>query len=147
MFREPCVVFDLDGTLADTSSRLHFITVKPKDYEGFHQASVYASPIAHIKPVYWGFWRQRIPIEIWTGRPKKYEVLTRNWLDRWGFSGCRRLMMRPDGDSRPDVELKKNWLDECGLYKPMLVFEDRTRVVEMYRENGVPCFQVVKGDY
>ena len=141
------VVFDLDGTLADTSSRLHFVTVQPKNYEAFHQASVTAKAIAVIQPVYWGLRRQFIPIEIWTGRPAKYEVITRNWLSLWGFTGYRRLRMRPEGDNRPDVELKKEWLDWCGLNKPMLVFEDRTRVVDMYRENGVPCFQVKKGDY
>ena len=147
MFREPFVVFDLDGTVVGTAGRLHFVMVKPKDYDGFHKASVYAEPIAHIRPVWWGFWRQRIPIEIWTGRPQKYEVITRNWLSCHGFTGCRRLRMRAAGDTRPDTEIKKSWLDECGVYKPMLVFEDRSRVVDMYREAGVPCFQVVKGDY
>ena len=141
------VVFDLDGTLADTASRLRFIEVKPKDYGAFHQASVTAKAIAHIQPVYWGFRRQFIPIEIWTGRPERYKVITRNWLSLWGFTGCRKLRMRPEDDNRPDVELKKEWLDQCGFNKPLLVFEDRTRVVEMYRENGVPCFQVKKGDY
>ena len=27
------------------------------------------------------------------------------------------------------------------------VFDDRDKVVQMWRENGVPCFQVAKGDF
>ena len=32
-------IFDIDGTLADNTHRLHFIQGEVKDWEGFHNAS------------------------------------------------------------------------------------------------------------
>lgn len=59
------------------------------------------------------------------------------------------LRMRPHGDYTPDNELKKHWLDEArehGL-EPELVFDDRQKVVDMWRAEGIPCFQVAPGDF
>jgi hypothetical protein len=54
--------------------------------------------------------------------------------------------MRDEGDHRPDIILKKEWLDACDV-KPSLVFEDRASVVSMWRENGIRCCQVAPGDF
>src|SRR5690606_19255438 len=41
----------------------------------------------------------------------------------------------------PDVELKRYWLNQ-EYERPDLVYDDRQRVVDMWRAEGVPCFQV-----
>ena len=51
--------------------------------------------------------------------------------------------MRADGDHTPDVVLKRSWLhalhpDE----RPDAVYDDRQRVVDMWRDEGITCFQV-----
>ena len=60
------------------------------------------------------------------------------------------LTMRPDGDYTNDCTLKLNWLTNMSIKdreRLMGVFEDRQGVVDMWRRNGVTCFQVAKGDY
>ena len=46
-----------------------------------------------------------------------------------------------------DVELKQKWLNEIGKENVLCVFDDRTKVVEMWRKNGLSCFQVSNGDF
>ena len=51
----------------------------------------------------------------------------------------------------PDDELKQHWLDTLfpddkknGI---LCVFDDRQKVVDMWRRNGVTCFQVDDGNF
>lgn len=45
------------------------------------------------------------------------------------------------------AELKAQWLAEYGKEKVYLVFDDRSSVVEMWRAQGLPCFQVAPGNF
>ena len=56
--------------------------------------------------------------------------------------GVRRILMRPEGDYRPDTELKGAWLEECGEDRPTLVYEDRPRMVSFWRGHGIHCCDV-----
>jgi hypothetical protein len=47
----------------------------------------------------------------------------------------------------PDNDLKQMWLDTIGVDKVAMVFDDRNQVVDMWRSNGLTCFQVAKGDF
>ena len=44
------------------------------------------------------------------------------------------------------MELLKERIRKDG-YEPFLVFDDRQRVVDMWRRNGIQCCQVAPGDY
>lgn len=58
--------------------------------------------------------------------------------------------MRKAGDYRDDVVVKSEWLSqiEPPEYKRLTaVFDDRARVVQMWRDAGVPCFQVAAGEF
>ena len=57
--------------------------------------------------------------------------------------------MRSTKDNRPDDIVKKELLDKMREegYNPILVFDDRDSVVKMWRENGIPTFQVNYGDF
>ena len=59
------------------------------------------------------------------------------------------MLMRRTKDYRSDDIVKKEMLDEMRAigYNPTLVFDDRDRVVKMWRENGLRCFQVAEGDF
>lgn len=55
-----------------------------------------------------------------------------------------------NADHTPDDKLKKRWLDEMhwdDRSRIVAVFEDRARVVAMWRAAGIPCFQVADGDF
>ena len=57
--------------------------------------------------------------------------------------------MRSDSDYTPDDELKSRFLDrmiEDG-YFPTMAFDDRQRVVDMFRSRGLTVFQVAEGNF
>jgi hypothetical protein len=55
--------------------------------------------------------------------------------------------MRPQGSFTPDDVLKQAWLDELGADNVFCVFDDRDKVVQMWRNNGLTCFQVAPGNF
>ena len=58
--------------------------------------------------------------------------------------------MRREGDYTPDDELKASWYGDLNLVdreRLVGVFDDRDKVVAMWRSKGVACFQVAPGDF
>ncbi len=49
----------------------------------------------------------------------------------------------------PDDQLKKLWLDQLfpNTDDVLCVFDDRDKVVKMWRENGLSCLQVAEGNF
>ena len=147
------VVFDLDGTLSDTKHRSHFITEhKPKKWREFY-LECYKDPVQlHTKNVLMALFIAGHHIEVWSGRSDLVRDMTIDWFTEHGmWYAISALRMRREGDYRSDVILKREWLRACtteGEIKPPdLVFDDRDRVVEMYRQHNIPCFQVAAGDF
>lgn len=142
------VVFDLDGTLALNDHRQHFVQVpkgEKKDWDSFFDACDKDQPnlpvIMILKDlVTMGHW-----VEIWSGRMGTVILKTERWLEECGLAHVP-FRGRDVGDFTPDHVLKKRWLDESPV-KPDVVFDDRAKVVAMWRENGVPCFQVAPGEF
>ena len=59
------------------------------------------------------------------------------------------LFMRPDGDYRADDVFKKDVLDILREHiggDPDVVYDDRNRVVDMWKANGINVVQVVPRD-
>ena len=144
------VVFDLDGTLADDSHRQHHIESDPKDWTSYFAecgGDAVIAPIAHVLHAL--VWADH-EVEVWTGRSETAYMATRDWVDKhfspsiWKAVSIR---MRPETDYRPDTELKGQWLAECGGSPPDLVFDDRTKSVAWWREQGIVCCQVAQHDY
>jgi len=50
-------------------------------------------------------------------------------------------------DFTPDEELKRRWIQEYKLEDIMGVFDDRTKVVNMWRDLGLTCFRAAPGDF
>ena len=167
------IVFDLDGTLADTTHRQHILAEGgPSKWDRFFAACDGDAPNSPVIEVAKALYRDGDSIEIWSGRSESVQEMTLDWL--WREAGVRvartvpkkfdwerrekwgtpewlvgRLLMRPVGDYRPDDELKRELLirsREQG-FSPDLVFDDRKRVVDMWRSEGVPCFQVAEGSF
>ena len=147
------IIFDLDGTLSNTKHRDHFLTNDPKnkDWDSFNAACEDDTPLPAVQVL-----RDMVScghhVEIWSGRDagERLEIweITSNWLVKQQVRGIH-VIMRNHGDHCPDTELKLGWLLEAtdkGI-RPDLVFEDRTRMVEFWRGQGIPCFQVAEGDF
>jgi len=94
-------------------------------------------------------------IVIFSGRSKGTKDATVEKLKRYEVP-YSVLKMRPtskDWMYMPDDQLKKHWLDDLfpegsaprdGLH---MVFDDRNKVVDMWRKENIPCFQVAPGDF
>ena len=144
------IVFDLDGTLADTAHRVHYLEQQPKDWDGFFAAAKDDPPIKATCEVYrrLRYTMGSSRIEIWTARPERYRTDTERWLGDHGLGlpYNNGLRMRPEGDYRHDTVVKGEWLAESP-WRPDAVFEDRTRMVEFWRSQGITCYQVASGDF
>ena len=144
---EPCYVFDIDGTLADLSHRLHHIQKAPKDCDAFFAACGNDAPIPHMQTLTLDIIERGVEIIFVTGRNESTRSDTEAWLRINVCPGV--LYMRKDGDHRDDTIVKSELLDHAIAdgYAPIMIFEDRKRVVDMWRARGIPCAQVAEGDF
>ena len=86
-------------------------------------------------------------IQIWSGRCESVREKTENWLAKHlqhYSQDSPVLKMRPVGDYTPDDQLKEKWLDEALTEgkKIDFVFDDRPKVVKMWRRRGIFVFDV-----
>jgi hypothetical protein len=83
-----------------------------------------------------------------TGRSASVKKETERWLENH-LIGWDALYMRPVGDYRNDDILKIEILAQMRKdgWEPIMVFDDRNRVVKAWRAAGVPCAQVADGDF
>jgi phosphoglycolate phosphatase-like HAD superfamily hydrolase len=139
------VIFDLDGTLALTEHREHFLKREKKDWRGFYAACDKDEPCYPIIRTMLALHSTGADVRIWTGRSAEVSDKTTTWLGECG-AGMIPIRMREEGDHRPDTILKEEWLNELDA-KPSLVFEDRASVVAMWRSHGIRCCQVAPGDF
>lgn len=145
------VVFDLDGTLANCDARSHKYIIGntgPIDWDAFFLECDTDEPIPHTLETLRALHSDGHKVEIWTGRGAIARSKTIQWLLMHGVPHeivDDGLIMRPIGDHRNDDEMKRDWMEHYGT--PDLVFEDRNRVVAMWRRAGVPCFHVAEGNF
>lgn len=141
-----CVIFDMDGTLADVRHRLHHIRKSPPDWQAFFDGCVNDPGHQYVKELYWmvNESENAPPIFICSGRPDSHRQETEQWLESHFIQDYHALLMRKDGDRRPDVVVKREMLEAIRGqgFEPMFAVDDRPSVVEMWRAEGVPCFQV-----
>lgn len=100
----PLAVFDLDGTLAETGHRQHFLERQPRDWKGFF-AALHRDP-----PLDEGLRRVReaavdCDVVYLTGRPERCRRDTLAWLAGHGLPDGR-LLMRGNADRRPARAVK-----------------------------------------
>jgi hypothetical protein len=144
-----CVIFDIDGTLANIHHRISYVATRPKNFPAFYAAATRDEPFAHITMLAKLIWNDgEFKVLICTGREETQREQTMVWLAQHGIN-YHALFMRKRGDSRQDTVVKEESLAEMRQmgFEPLMVFEDRARVVEMWRRCGVPCLQVAEGEY
>ena len=100
-----------------------------------------------LTPARWDFYQSDgFQIVIFSGRSKGTIHTTKQWLNKHNVPWSR-LFMRPIKDFTPDDILKKDWLDDIGKNNVLCTFDDRQKVVDMWRANGISCFQVAPGNF
>ena len=143
-----CYIFDIDGTLADCTHRIHHIEKHPKDWDSFFAASHADAPILHMIELY-RLCATKYPVICVSGRSDTCRTRTEDWLVEHCGNLPWALYMRKTGDHRDDDIIKAELLAQLrgDGWIPVMVFDDRTRVVNMWREHGIPCLQVAHGDF
>ena len=152
MRKDKIVIFDLDGTLALIDKRRALAT---KD-NGKFDWDVFFNPdninldlpnqpvinMAKLLSFNFNIW-------VLSGRSGKTLNATVKWLDDNDVPFDKILMRPTDKKSHfmKDNDLKQMWLDDIGVDNVAMVFDARNQVVDMWRQNGLTCFQVADGDF
>lgn len=145
------VIFDIDGTLANCEWRQGFLRSKPRNWLAFKNGSINDTPHEDV------IWMLKLlhstgnKIIICSARTEDEREATVSWLNKVGVTPdfYERLYLREEKDYRDDGIVKKELLEQMRQdgFEPDMVFDDRDRVVKMWRENGIRCFQVNYGDF
>jgi len=147
--KRKCVIFDIDGTIADIDHRLHL----KKHKEDFYSKAYADEPIVGVIAVLKMFLSNPDYTVIFlTSRPEWTRLTTVSWLHKHinllNFSPYT-LMMRPQGVDKKDYEVKQDiYMSQIkDLYDVELIIEDRQQVVTMWRGLGLTCLQTCEGNY
>jgi len=127
--------------------------LKP-DWPAFFRACVDDEPNWPVISTMMTLIRAGADVRIWSGRSSAVMNETIEWLQRYVSDDVDldelQLVMRREGDFTPDEELKSGWLAAMTEYdrrRLVAVFDDRDKVVSMWRARGVACFQVAPGAF
>ena len=143
---EEIVIFDIDGTLADVSERIHHLKKQPKDWEGFFGGMAQDKAIRSMVRLCNLLYAAGIIIILCSGRNEEHRAETVAWLTQQGVN-YHDLLLRRNGDSRSDVAVKRELIAKLDKSKVLFVVEDRSRVVEMWRAEGLVCLQCAPGEF
>lgn len=127
-------IVDIDGTLAD-----HTGIRSPYDTSKYHLDKRHVNVIQTVASLQL-FGYTMIAV---SGRDAAFRAVTREWLRDSG-SDPDHLFMRPQGDTRNDAIVKHELYHEhiAGKFNVIGVFDDRGRVLRMWRAIGLTTFAV-----
>lgn len=136
------VIFALDGTLADVTALHHLVSGHRPAFTApasgqFYTRSIAAPPIAAVARL------ARLEkligheVVILTERPERWRALSEAWLLLNGIP-ADRVLMRADGDFRPDVTVKEDLLASLGDREIIHAYENRADAAVLYESHGIP---------
>lgn len=133
-------IVDIDGTLAIRKAR------SPYDWDRVGEDSP-NYPIIHIASLL-SQDKYSDGIFLISGRDISCKEETLAWMDKHGII-YREILMRPKKDFRPDEIVKQELYEKYikGKYEVLAVFDDRSKVVDMWRNIGLTCLQVAPGKF
>ena len=140
------VIFDIDGTLADVSERIHHVRKKPKNWPAFFEGIAQDKAIHSMVRLCNLLYASGIRIVLCSGRNEEHRAQTIEWLAGQGVN-YHDLLLRRSNDRRSDTEVKRELLATLDKSKILFVVEDRSRVVEMWRSEGLVCLQCAPGEF
>ena len=134
------IIVDVDGTIAHHGERSHY------DYSRVLEDAPIDPVINFIDMLQYMPMSPRVIVV--SGRDDCCYADTVAWLDKQCII-FDELHMRVTGDNRSDDIIKEEIYNKHikGRYNVLAVFDDRNRVVDMWRRNGLLTFQVWYGDF
>lgn len=136
----PAVIVDIDGTLALPTSRGPYDTSRYHTDELEHRLATLIESLATTRDPY--------QIIVLTGRDEEHRDVLFNWLhDHKVYFD--EIHMRAQGDMRRDNVVKLELFDQQirHRFNVIAAFDDRDRVVRLWRRLGLLALQVNYGDF
>lgn len=153
------VIADLDGTIALIEHRRHWLdkdqhTELSTDdrWRNFFADCANDQPNEPVIETLRALEGNSYHIIIFSGRSNEVRTETEAWLSEHfrtngGGPIHDEIKMRNAGDFTPDEELKLQWLGDYDKSEILCVFDDRRKVVDMWRAQGLTVFQVAPGEF
>jgi hypothetical protein len=127
------IICDVDGTVAKRGDR------DPYDMTKVGEDTLNLPVALIVRAMY----QVGYTVVFTSGRDESARYNTHLWLEENVDIMHFDLLLRDIGDNRDDATVKKDMLASIRtLYDIAFAMDDRNRVVDMWRDNGVPCFQV-----
>lgn len=143
-----CIIVDIDGTLAHMTGR------SPYDYKQVHTDRLDETIAALVRQTRGAEEYDRTYVLIVSGRDDTCKPETVKWLDDNGVEYDEIYMrdhtrLNNDGSKVDDTIIKREIYEEYikPRYNVKFVLDDRQRVVDMWRKQGLKVLQVEEGDF
>lgn len=141
------LIIDLDGTLADIRVRLKHLSGKRKDWASFNKTIETDQLHEWCLEIILRFSTDH-KIIIVSGRTDELKEETEAWLNKFKVT-FHYLFMRKSHDFRPDNLIKLEIYEKeiRDKFKVTFVVDDRQKVVDMWRAEGLVVLQCASGDF
>ena len=151
------IIFDIDGTLLNIQHRVHHLHKTPPDWKSFNGSMENDSPIPEMVELLQMLGNDKSNRLIFcSGRSEESRLITEKQIahllssiSNSENSKIINLYLRGSNDFREDFVVKSDLYDQMlkDGFKPVMVFEDRASVVEMWRALGLRCLQVADANF
>ena len=135
------VVVDLDGTLANIDHRAHLVKKDAPEWDKFYSSCDKDTPNSWCVELMRAMQTAGFTVIILSARRDTTLSKTKAWLRYHAIPHSQLILLRKGNESTPDTVLKKAWLDSYGKENVLFVVDDRQKVVDAWRSNGVTCLQ------
>ena len=145
--KEKAIIVDLDGTLADIRVRLKHLQGSKKDWKSFNKSIETDDLHEWCREILLRFCNDHKIIVV-SGRTDELKSETTKWLKKFDVP-FDFLFMRKKNDFRSDNLIKleiyeKHIKDQFHI---LFVLDDRQKVVDMWRAQGLVVLQCAPGDF
>ncbi|MGJ9423946.1 hypothetical protein [Aeromicrobium sp. CF3.5] len=132
------VIYDLDGTLCDTSDIEHLIEGDDRDFPAFHAASAQCPPREDVLAAARADHAAGRAVLVVSSREFIWRDLTLTWLARHEIASDG-LYLRIVGDYRKDTVIKNQIWDHIvdDGFRVVGAWDDRQDVLDVWAERGV----------
>ncbi len=141
------LIIDLDGTLADIRVRLKHLSGKKKDWKSFNKTIETDELHEWCREIIVRFASDH-KIIIVSGRTDDLKKETETWLKKFQVP-YHYIYMRKANDFRSDTIIKREIFEReiKDKFKIKFVVDDRQKVVDMWRAEGLVVLQCAEGDF
>ncbi len=145
--KQKALIIDLDGTLADIRVRLKHLSGKKKDWKSFNKTIEMDQLHEWCREIIFRFSTDH-KIIIVSGRTDDLKKETEAWLKKFDVP-YHCIFMRKSNDFRPDNLIKHEIYEReiRDTFNVTFVVDDRQKVVDMWRAEGLVVLQCAAGDF